>query len=296
MRGALKELKEVKSVPDELIFITGTSSGIGLASAIECAAAGFKVVATMRNLSKKDALLQAAADRKVSANVFAEALDVTSKDIDGKINELTAKYGTPFGLVNNAGIVVGGPFEEQSDAQVREEFETNVFGLFAATRALLPLMRARGRGRIVNISSLSGRVGFPLASTYAATKHAVEGFSEALRWELAPFGIQVCLIEPGAIKTPIFYDNLRRAALENKEGPYGRLSAHVEAMMMKEAESAPPPELVARALRKTLTRKKPAFRTLVGMDARGLVALRWLLPERVLAWALGTAFKPSRIR
>lgn len=280
----------------ELVFITGTSTGIGLACAVECAAAGFRVVATMRDLSKKEALLQAAAQRNASANLFAEALDVTSSDINIKLNELTSRYGTPFGLVNNAGISVGGAFEEQSDAQVRSQFETNVFGLFAVTRALLPLMRAQGKGRIVNISSISGRMAFALTSTYAATKHAVEGFSEGLRAEVEPFGIQVCLIEPGMIKTPIFYENLRRAELENKDGPYSRVTAHVEALVMKGAANAPPPELVAKTLIKLLTKHRPPFRTPVGTDAKALLLLRYLLPERIFSWAVGASLKPSRIR
>lgn len=289
-------MASTNGVPGDWVFVTGTSSGIGLSCAVECAAAGFQVVATMRNLSKKEALLRAAAERSAGANVHLEALDVTSSDIQDKLNELMSKYAVPFGLVNNAGIAIAGPFEEQSEAQVREVFETNVFGLFAATRAVLPRMREKGRGRLLNMSSLSGRVGFPMASTYAATKHAVEGFSEALRWEVEPFGIDVCLIEPGAIKTPIFSDNLGRAALENPKGPYGALARHLEVMVAKEAEKAPPPDVVGRAVVSVLTGKRPPFRTLVGSSAQAMVALRYLLPERILALGLRAAFKPSRIR
>jgi NAD(P)-dependent dehydrogenase (short-subunit alcohol dehydrogenase family) len=206
----------------ELVLITGCSSGIGLSAALECANAGFRVVATMRNLERRETLLAAAKERELSVSV--EQLDVTSTSAPVKVRELVLKYGPFFGLVNNAGIAFGGAFEEQTDEDVREQFETNVFGLMAITRAVLPSMRAQGRGRVVNVSSLSGRVGLPGVSSYAATKHAVEGFSEALRWEVEPFGVQVVLVEPGTFRTPIFAGNQRRASLADMEGPYARLN------------------------------------------------------------------------
>ena len=146
------------------------------------------MVATMRDIGRRGALESAAASRHIHLDI--EQLDVTS-DVTGKLNELTLKYGPFFAVVNNAGIAVGGAFEEQTDKDIREQFETNVFGMMAVTRAVLPSMRAARRGRFINISSLSGRIGLPAMSTYAATKHAVEGFSEGLRWELSSFGIDV---------------------------------------------------------------------------------------------------------
>lgn len=166
----------------DLILITGTSSGIGLSAAIECAAAGYNVVATMRNLDKRGPLEDAAKARGVE--IAVEQLDVTAKHVEASVRQLILKYGPFYGLVNNAGIAIAGAFEEQSSRDIHEQFETNVFGMMAITRAVLPSMRAASRGRIVNVSSLSGRVALPGVSIYAATKHAVEGFSEALRWEL----------------------------------------------------------------------------------------------------------------
>ena len=165
----------------------------------------------MRNLARRRALEEAAAARSVSLEL--EQLDVTAEGVEAKVRELVLKYGPIYALVNNAGIAVDGPFEEQSEVDIRDQFETNVFGLMAVTRALLPSMRAAGRGRIINLSSISGRVALPLCSVYAATKHAVEGLSEALRWELEPFGIEVCVIEPGTFRTPI---------LRGREGREGR--------------------------------------------------------------------------
>lgn len=263
----------------ELVLITGCSSGIGLTAAVECAAEGFRVVATMRNLERRDALLAAAKAREVT--VAVEQLDVTATSAPHKVKELVLKYGPFFGLVNNAGIAFGGAFEEQTDEDVREQFETNVFGLMSITRALLPSMRAQRRGRIVNVSSISGRLGLPGVSIYAATKHAVEGFSEALRFEVEPFGIRVALVEPGTFRTPIFGDNQRRASLADMEGPYARLNAMLERVAEEATTRAPAPDAVGTAIARILAASSPPFRTIVGHDARALVALRQLVPDRL---------------
>jgi NAD(P)-dependent dehydrogenase (short-subunit alcohol dehydrogenase family) len=265
----------------EIVLITGTSSGIGLASAIACARAGYRVIATMRNLERKKELEQAS--REAGAEVAVEHLDVTSSSVGMKVRELVLKYGPIFGLVNNAGIGFGGAFEEQSEEDIREQFETNVFGLMAVTRAVLPCMRAARRGRIVNISSISGRLGLPCVSAYAATKHAVEGFSESLRWEVESFGVTVHLVEPGTIRTPIFFDNQRRGSLVSADGPYATLNQRVEKIVTEEAQRAPHPDLVGEKVEAILSSTSPSFRTTVGRDAQALVTLRRALPDRVFA-------------
>jgi len=277
-----------------LVLITGTSSGIGLSTAIECAASGHRVVATMRDLGRRKALDDAAKARGVAIDV--EQLDVTADYVVPKIRELVLKYGPFFGLVNNAGIAIGGAFEEQSEADIREQFETNVFGLMAVTRAVLPAMRAAQRGRIINVSSISGRVGLPLVSAYAATKHAVEGLSESLRWELEGFGIDVCLIEPGTIKTAIFSDNLRRGANVPKAGPYSVLNGIVEKLFLEEAEKAPLPDTVGRTIAGLLGEASPRFRTVVGTDARTLVTLRRMVPDRLFASGIRRLLNLPRLR
>lgn len=270
----------------ELVLITGTSSGIGLSAALECAAAGHRVIATMRDLDKRGPLLDGAEARGVAVDV--EQLDVTSPGVGAKVRELTLKYGPVYALVNNAGIAYGAPFEEQSEPQVREQFETNVFGMMSVTRAVLPSMRAAQRGRIINLSSLAGRVALPVVGVYAATKHAVEGFSEALRWEVEPFGIDVCLVEPGAIKAPIF-DSLQNGARSTRGGarggggPYAALVETVERLLLEEAERAPPPDAVGKAIAALVADPSPRFRSLIGMDARTLVTLRRMVPDRLFA-------------
>jgi short-subunit dehydrogenase len=267
-------------MPD-LVLITGTSSGIGLATAVECAAAGHRVVATLRNLDKRAALEKAAKERGVKIEV--EQLDVTHDTAGAKVRELVMKYGPIYALVNNAGIAVGGAFEEQSEEDVREQFETNVFGLMAMTRAVLPSMRAAGRGRIINVSSVAGRVTFPLMAIYGATKHAIEGFSEALRWEVEPFGIQVVNVEPGMVKTAIFTENLRRGALVDMTGPYGAMNERIEKLILGNAEKAVSVDGVGGAIARLVTEPSPPFRVVLGNDARALVALHRLLPDRLFS-------------
>ena len=264
----------------ELVLITGTSSGIGLSAAVECAAAGHRVVATMRTPDGRGPLLAAAAARGVDVDV--EQLDVTSPGAGAKVKELTLKYGPVYALVNTAGVFHSGAFEEQSEAGVRDQFETNVFGLMAVTRAALPSMRAAGRGRIINVSSLAGRVAFPLVSVYAASKHAVEGFSEALRWEVEPFGIDVCLVEPGTFKTAILAAASRRGP-GDAGSPYASLFETVERLVMDEMEKSPPPDAVGRAIAALVADPSPQFRSLVGIDARTLVTLRRMVPDRLFA-------------
>lgn len=271
-------------VPDpvgELVLITGTSSGIGLSAALECAAAGHRVVATMRDLDRRGALEEAAGRRLVPVHV--EQLDVTAPNATAKVRELVLKYGPFFGVVNNAGIAIGGAFEELSPDDVAEQFDTNVFGAMAVTRAVLPAMRAAGRGRIVNVSSISGRIAFPALSAYAATKHALEGFSEGLRWEVAGFGIDVCLVEPGSFRTPMYDQKQRRGQLVRMDGPYAELNRLVEAQVAEIVEKAPPPDEVGRTIARLVDAPSPAFRTLVGRDAQAMVALRALVPDRLLA-------------
>jgi len=265
-----------------------------MSAAIECAAAGHRVVATMRNLDRRGPLEEAAKARGVRVDI--ERLDVTASRLSEKVRELVLKYGPFYGLVNNAGIAVAGVFEEQSVDDIREQFETNVFGLMAATRALLPSMRAQGRGRIINVSSVAGRVALPALSVYAASKHAVEGFSESLRWEVEPFGVDVCLIEPGTFKTPIFFGNQRRASLMAPSGPYTAINTIIEKLFLEEAEKAPPPDAVGEAIARVLVEPSPSFRTAVGRDAQALVTLRRVMPDRLFATGLRRFIRLPRAR
>ncbi len=208
--------------------------------------------------------------------------DVTAPVAAANVREITMKYGRVYALVNNAGIAFGGPFEEQAEDDVRQQFETNVFGMMAITRAVLPSMRAAQRGRIINVSSLAGRVALPMVSIYAATKHAVEGFSESLRWEVEPFGIDVCLVEPGTLEMPLF-GSLWRGADTAESGPYAAIAEAVEKLLRDDAQKAPPADAVGRAIAGLVADPSPRFRSLIGIDARTLVTLRRMVPDRLFA-------------
>jgi NAD(P)-dependent dehydrogenase (short-subunit alcohol dehydrogenase family) len=275
----------------QLVLVTGASSRVGAAAAIECAAAGQRVVATLPDPAERGDLEKLCADRGV--RVAVEQLDPSTVDVADKVREIALKYGPVYGLVNAASEAVGCAFEEQSDREVRGQFETNVLGMMAVTRAVLPMMRAAQAGRIVNVSGLAGRVGLPALSVFAATKHAVEGFSESLRWELEPFGIEVCLVEAGAIKAPIALDADRRVAsagapaggdVRPTAGPYRVLDEAIERIVRDGADGAPTAEAVGKAIARVLADPSPKFRTAVaGMDAQTLVALRSMVPDRLFA-------------
>lgn len=180
----------------KVVLITGATAGIGKHTALYLRERGHRVIATGRNP-------KALAELRASG-VDAIALDVTSAESIGaakaEIDRLTDGYGVDV-LVNNAGYGLFGPVEILSDEDVRAQFETNVFGLLAVTRAFVPEMRARGTGRVINVSSVGGRMVFPLGGVYHATKYAVEALSDALRMELRQFGIRVSVVEPGYIET-----------------------------------------------------------------------------------------------
>jgi NAD(P)-dependent dehydrogenase (short-subunit alcohol dehydrogenase family) len=178
-------------------FITGCSTGLGRALATLIVQRGWRAVVTARDVSSVADIVRGAEDRAI-----ALALDVTKQaDIDAAVTTARAKFGRIDVLVNNAGYGYQATAEEGVDAEIRAQFDANVFGLFAMTRAVLPLMREQRSGNVINISSVAGFIGFPGSGYYAASKHAVEGWSDSLRAELQPLGIGVTCVEPGPFRT-----------------------------------------------------------------------------------------------
>jgi NAD(P)-dependent dehydrogenase (short-subunit alcohol dehydrogenase family) len=178
-------------------LITGCSTGLGHALARLVIDRGWRAVVTARDKARVEDLVRGAEDR-----TLALALDVTDKDqIDAVVAAAREKFGRIDVLVNNAGYGYQSTVEEGEEAEIRAQFDTNVFGLFAITRAVLPAMRAQRSGRIINITSLAGLIGFPGSGYYAASKHAIEGFSDSLRAEVEPLGIGVTCVEPGPFRT-----------------------------------------------------------------------------------------------
>ncbi len=270
------------------VLITGASSGIGEAAAIHLAHKGFRVFAASRRIEKLKELSGLGGGR-----ITPMAMDVTDEgSIANTLEEIAANGVTLYGLVNNAGVSVMGPLERLSTEDWRRQFETNVFGLASVTRAVLPQMREAGRGRIVNIGSLTGRIAAPFQGAYAASKHAVEGLSDSLRRELAPHGIKVSVVRPGAINTPFGQHELKALEKFTEEGePYASQVRIFRQWFAKQHPDAPPPTIVAEVVHHALTAERPHSRYTVPIKLLGFLALRNTMPssvtDRIFAWVTG---------
>ena len=266
----------------KVILITGTSSGFGLLTAARLGSRGHFVYATMRDLKKQQPLLDEAAKRKGQVNV--RALDVTqTASITKVVEEIKNYHGHMDVLINNAGFGLGGFFEDLSDDEIRGQMEVNFFGVQNVTRAVIPLMREQGRGRIINISSIAGQTASPCLSAYNASKWALEGFSESLYHELALFGIDVVLIEPGSYPTKIFFDNARYAKnFNNRQSPYYPFSQRLKAMVDNYIHRCrKDPEDIAKLIEQIINTNKPRLRYISDVPSWAHVMGRKLLPEPV---------------
>lgn len=265
---------------EKVILITGASSGIGKETARLFQTKGWKVAATMRKPSESPDLQQI-------VDVECFRLDVTDVDsIRSAIEEAIAKFGQIDAIVNNAGYGLVGPFETASREQIRKQFDTNVFGLMNVCREILPYFRERGKGMIVNVSSMGGRITFPLYSLYHATKWAVEGFSEALQHEIRPFNIKVKIIEPGPIKTD-FYN--RSMALTEKDGidAYDAYAEKIMPNMQKVGANAPDGSLVAEVIYNAVT--DGSWKMRYTANSRLVLMLRKILPDALFFWIIRKA-------
>ncbi|SET13438.1 SDR family oxidoreductase [Paenibacillus sp. NFR01] len=279
-----------KRLTHQVALITGASSGFGLLTALALAARGSKVIATMRDVQRGGELLEQAAREGVSEQIEILQMDVTDGDsIRSAVAGALARYGGIDILVNNAGIAVGGYAEDVSMEAWRRQMETNFFGLVAVTREVLPGMRSRRSGTVINVSSVSGLSGFPGYAPYAASKFAVEGFSESLRHEMLPFGVHVVLVEPASFRTPIWDKGF--AGIERGENSaYAEKLEQVLAYSRRSAAGAPHPRKVAELIAKIAASRSPKLRYPVGRGARLLPAAKLLVPwkwlERIIASAL----------
>ena len=263
-------------------LITGASSGFGLLTTVALARRGWRVLATMRDPSRRGLLDDAARAAGVVERIEVHALDVTKADEIGAMAELIEKRPSQLNaLINNAGFAAPGFAEDVTDAELREQFETNFFGAAAMTRAILPRMRRQGCGHIVMISSVSGRSGFAGVSNYAASKFALEGWTETLRFEMRALGIQVVLVEPGSFETDIWTRNARiTAGMRDANAPNAaRVSRWRE--QLERSNKRGDPQIVADRIVSILEKPNPKLRYVVGRDAHLLFWLRALLPWSV---------------
>jgi NAD(P)-dependent dehydrogenase (short-subunit alcohol dehydrogenase family) len=248
------------------VLITGASSGVGQATALHFSNHGWNVMATSRSLPTFSG-------RTDSAEKATMRLDVTDEaSIASAVAETNRRFGGIDVLINNAGIGLAGPLESIAPAQIQRLFATNFFGAVAVTRAVIPQMRERGAGTIINVSSITGRVGLPFMSPYDASKFAIEGLSESLRYELEPFGIRIKLVEPGGVKTNFVHEWVRHPA-------YEPVVARLIEKLTTGAASAAGPEGVARVLFKAATDPSRRFRYAANGGERVLLLNR-ILPER----------------
>ncbi len=264
------------------VVVTGANSGIGLLTCLELARHGFDVVGTARDDDRCQVLRDAAAGAGVAVRAVPLRVDDAEDCVRaaGEIAELTG--GGPWGLVNNAGFVQSGAVEDVTDDLVRAQLETNVVAPIRLARLFLPAMRARGSGRIVNISSIAGRLATPLMGWYCASKHALEGVTDALRMEVEADGIRVVLVEPGMFGTPI-WGAVEKGFPAATTPRYAAAYAHTEALAAR-SDRLPDPVWVARAVRLALTSRVPVARYLVGVDAMGGVLAETLAPTLLTDW------------
>ena len=274
-------------MPDKIAVITGSSSGFGLLTSVELAKSGFRVIATMRDLSRRDRLDQAAATAGVTSNLDIRVLDVTSIDaLPAFVDSIVHDHGRLDVLVNNAGFAVAGFAEDIKLEELRKQFETNFFGTVAMTKAALPIMRRQRSGHIIQLSSIGGLQGAVTVSSYSASKHALEGWSESLRLEVNSLGIKVVLIEPGAFQTDIW----TRGAVMGENATKETSQNLQRSLRMRERIQALPkrdPIAVARLIARVAQDPNPKLRYLVGPDAKMQLAMKRILPwkwyEKIIA-------------
>lgn len=258
---------------NKVAVVTGSSTGIGFETALLLARSGFNTYASMRDLKKSKNIAEIANTENLPLTVVQlDVKDDTSvKDAIGKIIAESKRIDV---LVNNAGYGLFSPLEDVTLDQVKEQFETNFFGAIRVMYEVMPTMRRQRNGTIINVSSLVGRIGLPVSSAYVATKFALEGLSESMRYELNEFGINIILIEPGVIKTN-FIENLKTADTTLKsESPYADLVDRISKEFGKMMDNSSSPKLVAEAILHAITSKEPKIRYVVGDDAESMMKIR----------------------
>src|ERR1700758_2269479 len=283
-------------MPEKIAVITGTSSGFGVLTSVELAKASFRVVATMRDLGRRGRLDQAVSAAGVGETIDVRELDVTKfETMPPFVESVVRDYGRIDVLVNNAGFPVAGFAEDIKLEELRLQFETNFFGAVALTKAVLPTMRQQRSGHIIQLSSIGGLQGAVTVSSYSASKHALEGWSESLRLEVNALGIKVVLVEPGAFNTGVWTEGARMAEGAKKNtSPNFQRSLRMREVIQKIPKADP--IVVAREIVAITQDPNPKLRYIVGRDARMQLTLKRMLPwktyEKMIANFLKLDEKP----
>ena len=272
------------------VLVTGASTGIGRETALRLDRAGWRVFAGVRREEDASALREAGSERLAPLT-----LDITDADQIGAAAErVGAEAGVGLhGLVNNAGVAIPGPLETLPIDDFRRQIEVNLTGHVAVTQAMIPAIR-RARGRVVFLSSIGGRVAFPLTGAYHAAKFGIEAVGDAFRQELRPWGISVSIVEPGSIDTPIWERGERTAdeiGTPEREALYGKAIEAYRKVIKDTAERGIPAEKVAKAIEHALSASRPRARYLVGLEAKLAARARTVIPtpifDRIVARQMG---------
>lgn len=263
-----------------IAVVTGASSGFGLLTSLEFAKRGFHVIATVRNIAKANELLNEAERIGCLEFIQIQELDVTSEVSVNHLKDLINQIGRVDVLVNNAGYAGAGFVEEIPIDEYRKQFETNLFGPIMVTQACLPIMRKAKKGKIINVSSISGLIGFPGISPYVSSKHGLEGWSECLRLEMQPFGVDVSLVEPGSFKTNIWSTGKQITKKSLKvDSPYYPYMQSIESHIKKGESQFGDPQEVANKIVEIALQTNPSLRYPIGKGVKISLILK-----RSISW------------
>lgn len=259
----------MKRTQGKVAVVTGSSSGIGFETSLALARNGFYTYATMRNPEKSNLITKTATSEKLPLQALSLDVNIEKSVTDG-IDRILNESERIDVLVNNAGFDLTGPLEETSIDEIKGQFETNLFGAIRTMQAVIPTMRKQRSGKIVNITSVGGKLAIPFHSGYHGTKFALEGLSESIQYELDPFGIKIIVIEPGAVGSS-FWKNMKSAEkssnLTDGNSPYVSMISNMSAALKQMEQSSIPPSEVANVIVSAVTTDNPDFRYVVGKDA-----------------------------
>lgn len=288
----IKEKESWQKMNTKIVIITGASSGFGLLTTLELAKKDYLVIATMRNLEKQGNLISQATQLNLLQNITVQQLDVTDQNSIHNFQLYIKEINRIDLLINNAGYANGGFVEEIPVEEYRKQFETNLFGAISITQLVLPYMREQKSGKIINISSISGQVGFPGLSPYVSSKYALEGWSESLRLEGKPFGIDVALIEPGSYNTNIWEVGKQLATNQSDtSSPYKEYIGKIQKHINSGSDTFGNPIDVANKIVEIAESKRTNLRYPIGKGVKFMIFAKKILPWRLWEYLVLRTFK-----
>lgn len=288
----IKEKESERPMNKKIAVITGASSGFGLLTTLELTKKDYLVIATMRNLEKQGNLLSQATQLNLLQNIKIQQLDVTDQNSLHNFQLFLKEINKVDLLINNAGYANGGFVEETPVEEYRKQFETNLFGAISITQFVLPYMREQQSGKIINISSISGQVAFPGLSPYVSSKYALEGWSESLRLEVKPFGIDVALIEPGSYNTNIWEVGKQLATNQSDtSSPYKEYMDKIQKHINSGSDTFGNPIDVANKIVEIAESKRTNLRYPIGKGVKFMIFAKKILPWRLWEYLVLRSFK-----